>query len=112
MPEARKLCDGSVPIGSRKNPSGVPKFVVGRLLLELGHIGQVLRPSNRPLVGNQVFTTNEWHLPTIYFEFHSPTPRLIKTNPIDAREEVDAVWWVTQLDNGVGIEKIFTGDIE
>jgi hypothetical protein len=41
-----------------------------------------------------------------------PRPRIIKINTIDTREEVDSMWWVTQLDNGVGFKKIFTSDIE
>jgi len=41
---------------------------------------------------------------TIDVEFRTPRPRFIKINPIDAREEVDSMWWVTQLNNGVGIE--------
>ncbi len=102
------------PMGGDTPPSRTRRHGVrtGHSLLEFGHVGQVLGTSNGPLVGNEVFATNEWDLPTIYFDFHTSIPRLIKTYPIDAREQVDSIRWMTQLDHGVGTEEILTRDIE
>ncbi len=82
------------------------------MLFELGHIAQVLVATDRFFVGDEVLTTHEWHEFTIDVEFHLPRLRIININAIDSREEVDAVWWVTQLDHGVGTQKIFTGDLQ
>jgi hypothetical protein len=80
-------------VGSQR---GASRLHASGHLSSARHVCEILWASYCSFVGEQFVTTDKGNLHPVDLDDHSRRPRVWKHDPVDRRQNVDSVWWITE----------------
>jgi len=79
---------------------------------ESGNVSQILRATNRTLIGNQVVAADEAHDFAVYLHVKTARPRVLKIDCTNGRQEINPMRRVTELNHRILPREIFFRDVK